>query len=98
MMFGTPWPGEAGMAHNKSVPLRAVFFLVQSIENRIEKITYAEAFRRFMPVLSIPWYDKDAINGCFSVVEELISEVPSYVLHFTPEIRVEDLFEEFAHV
>ena len=95
-MFGTPWPGEAGIAVNKSAPLSGIFFLVQSRENRIEKITDAEAFRRFMPVLSIPWFDKDAINGCFSIVKELISEVPLYILHFTPEIRVEDFFEEFA--
>lgn len=97
-MFGTPWPGEAGIALNKSAPLSGIFFLVQSIENKIEKITYAEAFRRFMPVLSVPWYDKAAINGCFSFVKELISEAPLHVLHFTPEIRVEDLFEEVAHV
>ena len=97
-MFGTPWPGEAGIALNKSAPLSGIFFLVQSIDNRIEKITYAEAFRRFMPVLSIPWYDKAAINRCFSIVKELISEVPLHILHFTPEIRIEDLFEEFARV
>ncbi|MFZ2198250.1 MAG: hypothetical protein WAV13_10985 [Thermodesulfovibrionales bacterium] len=97
-MFGTPWPGEAGIAVNKSDILSGIFFLVQGMENRVEKVTCSEAFSRFMPVLSIPWFDQDAINRCFSIVEQLISEVPSYVLYFNPEIRVEDIFEEFARV
>jgi hypothetical protein len=90
-IFGTPWPGEAGIAANKSAPLSQIFFLAQSDENRVERITGAEAFRRFMPVLSIPWYDKEAVNAIFSFVEDLISKVPSYLLSFTPDIEVGDL-------
>ncbi len=93
-MFGTPWPGDAGMAVNKSAPLTGIFFLVQSGENRIERITGGEAFRRFMPVLSIPWHDKEVIRRIFSFVEELTSRVSSYLLHFTPGIDAEDLLND----
>lgn len=93
-MFGTPWPGEAGIAVNKSTSLNGIVFLVKSDNNRVVPIGEAEAFRRFMPVLSIPWYDKEAINKIFSFVEELISEVPSYILYFTPDIEV-DFLEGF---
>jgi hypothetical protein len=93
-MFGTPWPGDAGIAVNKSALLSGIFFLVQSGENRVERITGAEAFRRFMPVLSIPWHDKEAIKPIFSFVEELTSRVSSYLLYFTPDIEVEDLLND----
>jgi hypothetical protein len=94
-IFGTPWHGDAGIAVNGSAPLSQIFFLVQSEENRIEQITEADAFRRFMPVLSIPWYDKEAVSRIFSFVEELIAKIPSYVLYFTPDIEA-DLLEEFV--
>ncbi len=95
VIFGTPWPGDAGIAVNKSAPLSQIFFLVQSEENRIEQITEADAFRRFMPVLSIPWYDKEAIGRIFSFVEELVSRVPSYLLYFTSDIEA-DILEDFV--
>lgn len=91
-IFGTPWPGDAGIAVNESAPLSQIFFLVQSKENRVERITSAEAFRRLMPVLSVPWFDKDAIKRIFSFTEELVSNIPSYILYFTPDVEVEELF------
>lgn len=94
-IFGTPWPGDADIAANRSASLSQIFFLAKSEENRIERITEAEAFRRFMPVLSVPWYDEEAVGRIFSFVEELISKIPSYLLYFTPDIEVE-LVEEFV--
>lgn len=91
-IFGTPWPGDARIAVNESAPLSRIYFLVQSKENRVERITGAEAFRRLIPVLSIQWFDKDAITRIFSFIEELVSNIPSYLLHFTPDIEVEALF------
>lgn len=96
MIFGTPWPGDAGLAVNKSAPVAGVFFLDKGAENRLEEISGTEAFRRFMPVLSIPWFDREVVSGIFSFVDDLISRVPSYVLHFTPDIEV-GFFEKFLY-
>ncbi len=93
MIFGTPWHGDAGIAVNGSAPLSQIFFLVQSAENRVERITDAEAFRRLMPVLSIPWYDKEAIARIFSFIGDLISKIPSYLLYFTPGVQVAELVD-----
>lgn len=95
MIYGTPWPGDAGIAVNRSAQLSRIFFLVQSKEDRIELISEAEAFRWLMPVLSVPWYDKEAVDRIFSFVEELISKVPVHILYFTPDIEV-DFLEEFV--
>lgn len=94
-IYGTPWPGEAGIAVNKSVPLKGVFFLQKSPNNIIEHIDEAEALRRSMSVLSVPWYDRDSISGALSLVSELVSKVPSYLLHFKPGQEVVDTIEEF---
>ena len=95
LIYGTPWPGEAGTAVNKSAPLKGVFFLEKGGENNIQPINEAEALKRFFSVLSVPWYDRDSISGALSLVSELVSEVPAYLLHFKPGKEVVDIFEKF---
>lgn len=97
LAFGTPWPGDAMIATNASAPLYGIFFLEKSNENRIEPISQAEAFRRFMPVASILWYDAEAVERSFSFLEKLTSTTPSYVFRCTPDLRAADCFEEFVN-
>jgi hypothetical protein len=89
--FGTPWPGEAKIARNESVPLNGLFFLHQATENRIEQLTPRLAFERLLPVASIPWFDPDVFPSVLEYLETLTHEVPAYELHFkpTPEIAAE---------
>lgn len=96
MVYGTPWPGDAGIAVNRSAPLKGVFFLEKSSDNVIEQIDEAEALKRFMSVLSVPWYDRDSISDTLSLVSELISKVPLYVLQFKPGKEVVDTFEKYV--
>jgi hypothetical protein len=94
--FGTPWPGEGGIAENRSVPLSGIFFVCHGSGNRIEEITPQEAVERLLPVTSIPWYDRDIVPQMLSFCEDLISHVPAYDLHFKPGHEVVDVFEEFV--
>jgi len=96
MIYGTPWPGDAGIAVNRSVPLKGVFFLEKSGDNIIQRIDETEALRRFMSVLSVPWYDKDSISDSLSLVSELVYRMPSYVLQFKPGEEVGDTIEKFV--
>jgi hypothetical protein len=59
--YGTPWPGEAGIALNKSEPLSSIFFINHGSANRIKEITTQEALERLLPVTSIPWYDREVM-------------------------------------
>jgi hypothetical protein len=92
-MFGTPWPGDAGMALNESVPLAALFFLHQDVENRAERIEPGQALERLLPVTSIPWYDPEVFPAILDFCGELATTVPAYDLHFTPTLDVLDVIE-----
>jgi hypothetical protein len=89
--FGTPWPGDAQIAVNKDLSLSGIFFLVQDETNRMAAIGPQEALERLMPVTSIPWYDAETLTMIITFCSELVSAVPSYVLHFTPDQRAVDL-------
>lgn len=93
-MFGTPWSGEAGIAKNKSLPLNGIYFIRHGNENSVKNISGAEAAERLMPVTSIPWYDKRAVNRILTFVEELVSACPAYDLYFRPDIDVREIFQD----
>ncbi len=93
--YGTPWPGEAGIAENKSVQLSGLMFLSQGKENRIKEISNRQAMERLMPVTSIPWYDKPVMEDVLGFCEALATGIPAYELEFRPEVGVADVIEEF---
>ena len=95
MAFGTPWPGEAGIAVNKSVNLSGIFFITQANSNRIEEIKPQKALERLLPVVSIPWYDKEVMIRILDFCEDVISNIPAYELFFKPDTEVADFLDKF---
>lgn len=91
--FGTPWPGDAGNALNKSYPLKGIFFIEQSPYNRKVKINSEKAVEKILSVSSIAWYDSELVSEMLSFCEELILNVPVYELHCGPDIRIEDVLD-----
>ncbi len=95
--FGTPWPGDAGIAKNSSAPLRSLLFLNHSAENRIEPISPQKALENLLPVTSIPWYEKHLLSEVLDTCEELLNRIPGYNLYFRPDSSVVDLIHDFAN-
>ena len=94
--FGTPWPGEADIAANKSVPLSGIFFIAHGNNNRIRDLNRREAFERLLPVTSIPWYDREITEKLLVFCEDIVSHVPAYGLSFKPTGEVVDILENFS--
>ncbi len=94
--FGTPWPGEGKIAVNKNAPLAGIFFIKHGDSNRISEISPQKALEKLLPVVSIPWYDKDIITKILLVCENLTSNIPTYELSFRPDGEVAHILEEFA--
>lgn len=94
--YGTPWPGDAGIAANKGIPLSGAFFISHARENRVREMSRKEAFERLLPVISIPWYDKHMTEKLLASCDELVSQVPAYELSFKPSNEVVDILEHFG--
>ncbi len=93
--FGTPWPGDAGIAVNRGLPLSGIFFIQHGTHNRIREVESGEAVKRLLPLATIPWYDPEMMTKTLLFCEDLVSRIPSYDLHFTPG-GVVDVMKEFA--
>ncbi len=92
-IFGTPWPGEAGNALNKSYPLRGIFFIRQSNFNKKVKISRAKALENLLSVASIPWYDQESVSEMLRFCDEMLSSVPACELHCRQDIGIEDVLD-----
>jgi len=81
-LYGTPWHGELSLVAPDRVPLKAIFFLNQAEENRIERTEGLEAFKRLygctIKALVTELWAKNALDIC----QALCREVPCYDLYF----------------
>lgn len=84
LLYGTPWPGDAGFAENGPVPLRRIFFPVKSLTNRTVPLDIHSALRRLLPVVSIPWYDREIVPLSLGLCEQLLQHCPCDELHVAP--------------
>ena len=96
VVFGTPWPGDAGIARNERAPLRGIFFIRPGPDVRIIEVAPGEAIERLLPVTSIPWYDRETVPLMLSFLGRLVSRVPAYQLIFTPGPEAADALAEFV--
>ena len=84
-MFGTPWPGDAGVAINESVPLKAICFLRHADDTSLRALKPEEILQRLLPVTSVPWYESALTEKTLNLCEFLIENYPAYELAFRPQ-------------
>jgi hypothetical protein len=96
--FGTPWPGNAGIAINRGMPLSAVLFLRHADHSCIEAISSQEALERLLPVASILWYERQIVPTVLSWCEGLFCQIPAFELRLRPDPEVVNLLRELVAV
>ena len=94
--YGTPWPGDAGAALNESGLLGGIFFINHAKSNEVKDITSRKAFERLIPVVSIPWYNRDVIPNMLDFIEDIVKTVPVFELQFRPDTEVVSFLEDFV--
>ncbi len=83
--YGTPWPGELGIALNESAPLGGICFLHKSAQTEIRPITPQQALPQLLPLASIPWYERELVPPALDFCDRLLAGTPLYELHFRPD-------------
>lgn len=96
-MFGTPWPGEAGVALNESVPLKALCFLRHGNTTELTRLGPSEARERLLPLATVPWYEPALADRANDLCDFLISRYPAFDLSFRPEAdEIESVLNDFS--
>lgn len=81
-LYGTPWHGELSLVAPDRVPLKAIFFLNQAEENKVEKTEGLDTFKRLygctIKALVTERWAKKVLDIC----QDLSRKVPCYHLYF----------------
>ena len=85
--FGSPFAGTSGIYRRDQAEVRAIIVLRQAPENTIRRLSAAEAFRAVYSESVLPRWHQDAHQRVISLVTEIVSEVPVYLLACTPDAR-----------
>jgi hypothetical protein len=94
-MYGTPWPGEEGIAVNDSANLQGIFFLKHGSENNIKKLSVREMLDYFFKVSSLPWYDESDLQKSLDFCEDLLENINAYELDFKPGPEIVEELSSF---
>ncbi len=76
---GTPWSGKSELNLNKIVPLKAIVFLYQSPDNKIEKLTGINALKKVLSEAKIPEFPEQ-FNMGLEIVSNVLAKTPVYLL------------------
>ena len=95
LMYGTPWPGEAGIAVNKSAALHGIFFLKHGNENHIKELSLHGFLDNFFKVASLPLYDEKDLQKSIDFCEDLLQGIKAYELNFRPGPEIIDTIKSY---
>ncbi|MCU1277617.1 MAG: hypothetical protein JWM53_1163 [bacterium] len=76
---GTPWPGEAGLAENRSVPLRGLILLEQADHDELIPLSPARALALLYRCHFPPLWDQRACDRTLDNLERLVRDVPAFL-------------------
>ena len=79
MACGTPWCGKEGLGCNRTVPLKALFFLERSKEPSCEVAPEVYCVDRIFHQLLMP-QEPERMLSLLSLTDRLIGSVPAYIL------------------
>lgn len=80
--YGTPWMGKEGQGENTSAPLKALCFLQQAPQNKITKLTPAQAATLIFQQVLIPEDEQNA-EKTLALMDDLVSHTPCFLLECT---------------
>lgn len=90
-MFGTPWHGDAGVSLPYHAPMKVIYFLEKSKENKIIPLNVKDSAFRLTIRCFPTYYSKQGMENILDIIAAIAQNVPCYELQFAPDERVAEL-------
>lgn len=92
--YGSPWHGSSPYCENRKTKLRAIVALKQSPNNRISRLKEAEAILEAEKSVYLHKWRKDDLETALAVFDDLMGQVPVYLLECRVEKEAVDITYE----
>ena len=83
--YGFPYAGTSGIYRQACAPLKAIVVLMQGKENRLQRISPAQAFAKLYPELSVHRWDREFAKTAADLCIALFDCTPVYLLECLPD-------------
>jgi len=80
IIYGTPWNGKHSISNNIKAPIKAIFYLNRSKENKVERCDAFSAMTKLLTQTVLP-NDKTSMNILLDMLEKLVSNTPVFDLY-----------------
>ena len=87
-VYGTPWPGEAGLADPGGVPLRRLFFVEHANRNDVRALGQSLKVRKLLAQTVLLPYDREGSERIVDFCISLAEAVPAAELGFVPDSSI----------
>lgn len=92
--YGLPYAGSSNIFKNIKSDISSIVILRQGKENKIEKISLSEAFKKIYSEITINTWDKDFVEKAVDLTLDLVNQVPIYLLTCLPNEDAVKLLKE----
>lgn len=79
-IYGTPWDGKHRISSNVKAPIKAIYYLHQSKENKVVRCDVLSSVTKILSQTVLP-NDKNIMNHLLNMIEKLVSDIPVYDLY-----------------
>lgn len=91
--YGSPYAGSSRVFVNRGSKITAIVILQKSEENHIELVNPVMAFQKLYSQMLMNTWDREYVNKIADYIEELIQEVPVYLLACRPDEGAVEILE-----
>jgi hypothetical protein len=85
-IHGTPWHGEAGLAHNSSASLKAIFLIQHGQQNELLRVAPSQASAELFARSFVPWYRPESLGFSLGFIQSLVDAIPIYIFRCLPNL------------
>lgn len=85
-LWGSPWPGDAGIALPACTPLAAIVFLRHGTETAIREVSEGIALGRLLTTVALPVWNPDRLQGPLAFVERILLTTPIFEVTYPPTV------------
>ncbi len=93
--YGYPACGSSGICINRTLPIRAIILLEQSLENKVLPMAPGEKFRAVLSGMTINAWEEAETELAMELAEKWISQIPMYRLCCRPDGDAVDVLRTF---
>ena len=93
--YGSPFSGSSKIYKNECYPIEAIVMLKQAKQNKVKCLNKSESFKSVITQVTINRWNGDFYNKVIDLVDELIDDIPVYLLECLPNEGAVNLLDDY---